>query len=150
MIDIRPCTVNEIEQSPNFDDVIAEYGAESAMPEIGTPKPRMDMYRDIEAAGMLHAVAAFDGLSLVGFMVPIVVTLPHYGVMAATVESFFVAKDRRKNGVGLKMLAFTERHVKERGAKVLLLSAPVASVLDQVMSLSKRYRNSNKVYVVAL
>lgn len=151
MVEIRPCTVAELEAAPNLAEVLAEYAREASLPELGEPTPQTATYRALEASGMFHPIAAFDENSrLLGFILPIVVTLPHYGVVAATVESFFVSQAERPKGIGLMLLMLAENLAKNLGAKALLLSAPAGGVLDEVLFRTKRYRYSNTVYVTAL
>lgn len=149
MVEIRPCRVAELEAAPNLAAILAEYAEESGMPELGQPNVQVPTYRALEAAGVFHPIGAFDQGQLVGFILPIVVVLPHYGVPAATVESFFVRKASRRTGAGMKLLAAAEELARGLGAKALLLSAPVGSVLARVMP-RLPYRHSNDVFVRAL
>jgi GNAT superfamily N-acetyltransferase len=146
---IRRCTVAELESAPNLSEVLEAYERESAMQELGKATPQIHVYRAMEAAGLFHPIGAFDDRRLLGFILPIVVVLPHYGVVAATVESFFVLGAERKRGIGLLLLAHAERVARDLGAKALLLSAPVGSALAMVMP-KKQYRHSNQVFVKAL
>lgn len=150
MIDVRRCTVAELEAAPNLAAVLAEYAAESSLPELGEPSPQIETYRALEASQMFWPIAAFDGEMLVGFILPIVVKLPHYGVLAATVESFFVPVAHRKQGVGIFLLHKAEEVARELGAKALLLSAPVGGALAEMMHKSKSYRHSNDAFIKAL
>lgn len=150
MIDVRRCTVAELEAAPNLYEVLAEYAHESGMPELGEPNPQFETYRLLEAGGCFHPIAAFEGEMLVGFILPIVVKLPHYGVVAATVESFFVPAADRHKGLGLFLLHKAEEVARELGAKALLLSAPTDSALARTMRLLKGYRHSNEAFVRAL
>lgn len=147
---VRRCTVAELEAAPNLAEVLDAYARESSMPELGRPNPQVATYRALEASGMFHPIAAFEDEKLVGFILPIVVALPHYGVVAATIESFFVLKAVRKQGVGLRLLRFAERTARDLGAKALLLSAPVGGALARMLAIRKSYRHSNDVYVKAL
>lgn len=150
MVEIRTCTVAEIEAAPNIAEVLAEYARDSSLPELGQGQAQFDAYRALEASGMFHPIGAFDSRRIVGFILPIVVKLPHYGVVAATVESFFVPLACRSKGLGLKLLAFAEDLARRLGAKALLISAPIGSRLAQVLARRKRYRHSNNTFVVAL
>lgn len=150
MVDVRRCSIADWEAAPNWHALLAAYAAEAATPELGPISPQMDMYRAGEAAGMLHPVGAFDGDLLVGFILSAVIVLPHYGVLAATVESFFVAPADRKRGVGLSLLGHAEGVARELGAKALLLSAPAGGVLSRVMCAHRAYRHNSETFVRAL
>lgn len=149
MIEIRPCTVAELEAAPNLAAVLAEYAREASMPELGQPAPQIETYRRLEASGAFHPIAAFEDGLLAGFILPIVVVLPHYGVLSATVESFFVPRAERKKGLGLRLLLAAEELARALGAKALLLSAPVGGILARVLP-GLPYRHSNDVFVRAL
>ena len=149
MTDIRRCTIAELEAAPNLAEVLDAYGNESAAPELGKPNPQVASYRALEAAGIFHPIAAFDGDRLVGFILPIMGALPHYGVMAATVESFFVLKAERKKGIGLRLLSFAESTVRDMGAKAFMVSAPTSGPLGRVLA-AKHYRHSNDGFLKAL
>jgi GNAT superfamily N-acetyltransferase len=147
---VRPCTVAELEEAPNLAEVLAEYAAESRLPELGDPIPQIATYYLLEQAGAMFPVAAFDGQALAGLILPIIIVLPHYGVLAATVESFFVPKVHRKQGVGMDLLRQAKDLARDLGAKALLMSAPINGVLDAALAARRSYRHSNNVYVVAL
>ena len=146
---IRRCTTAELEAAPNLAEVLAEYALESSMKELGPARAQVEIYRALEASGLFHPIAAFEGDRLLGFILPIVVVLPHYGVVAATIESFFVPKAVRKQGIGLRLLAMAEALARELGAKALLLSAPVTGSMGRVLA-AKGFRHSNDVFVKGL
>jgi len=146
---IRRCTVAELQAAPNIAEVLAEYARESSLKELGPTSPQWATYRTLEAAGVFHPIAAFEGARLCGFILPIVVVLPHYGVLAATIESYFVPQADRTKNIGIKLLRAAEELARGLGAKALLLSAPVGGALARLMPALK-YRHSNEVFVRAL
>jgi GNAT superfamily N-acetyltransferase len=144
---VRRCTVAELEAAPNLPELLAEYARESSMRELGDPCPQVDTYRRLESAGVFYPIAAFEGECVAGFILPIVVALPHYGAVAATVESFFVPRAKRAKGLGLRLLAEAEALARDLGAKALLLSAPVGGTLARALHRKRAYRHSNDVFV---
>lgn len=149
-IEIRRCKVSDIEAAPNLEALLAEYGAESSLPEIGPAAAQFPMYRHLETAGMLHAIGAFQGDELVGFVCVLVSVLPHYGRTVATSESLFVTAPARSTGAGMRLLRNAEDVAREHGASAFLLSAPVDSQLEKVMRGTHSYRPSNSVFVKEL
>lgn len=148
MITVRACTIAELEATPNLGELLHEYAAESSMHELGPVSAQVETYRKLEASGMFHPIGAFeDDTRCVGFILPLVITLPHYGVLAATIESFFVPYLQRKKGIGLLLLRKAEELARGLGAKALLLSAPVHSDLAYAMHHRRAYRHSNEVFV---
>ena len=81
-LSIRPVTFAEIEKSPAAPRLFAEYAAESAITELGTPKPDAAYYASLEAGGALFGFGAFLDDELVGFFMLLVAHVPH-GVSGA-------------------------------------------------------------------
>jgi GNAT superfamily N-acetyltransferase len=150
MVEIRPCSFDDLDASAEFPALLAQYAAESSHPELGAPCAQIETYRAMERTGMLHVIGAFAADQLAGFLLITVVVLPHYGVLAATAESFFVAPEYRKSGAGLRLLAAGEALARGLGARAMLVSAPVGGALSRVMSARRSYRLSNEVFVKAL
>ena len=144
-LSIRPVTFAEIEKSPAAPRLFAEYAAESAITELGTPKPDAAYYASLEAGGALFGFGAFLDDELVGFFMLLVAHVPHWQLPIASSESFFVAKDHRKSGAGMKLLHAAETKSAEVGAAGPFISAPVGSVLEQVMR-GIGYRPTNSVF----
>lgn len=149
-VDIRPCTVAEIAAAPNIDALLAEYGEESGMAEIGEQSAQFPVYEQLERAGMLHAIGAFREDELVGFITVLVSALPHYGRHVATSESLFVTAGARKTGAGLRLLTTAQATARALGAEAFLLSAPEGSQLAEVMQGLRDWRPSNRVFVKEL
>lgn len=149
MIEIRPCTVTEVEQSASLQQLLSDYARESSLPELGNASAHFETYRGMEAAGLLRIIGAF-GPDLVGFAAVLVYGLPHYGGRrVASTESIFVAPAARAGGTGLKLLRAAEEMARDLGAAALLVSAPVGGRLAQVLPRSG-YRESNRVFIRGL
>lgn len=145
MLTIKPCTIDELEASPNFADLLAEYASESAISGMPAPAAKMSMYRSLEASGAIVVFGALVSEELVGFLAVLAPMLPHYGRTVATAESFFVAKDHRNSGAGLELLRRAEKHADEIGSPALLVSAPAGGVLEKVLP-RVGYDHSNTVF----
>lgn len=148
-MEIRRCTVADIEQAEHLRAVLDSYGAESAMPEMGEVKADFAAYRAMEAAGMLHVIGAFDP-ELIGFITLLHYRLPHYGGRGVcSSESYFVTPERRNTGAGLRLLRAAEDKARDLGASALLVSSPAGGRLAQVLPRAG-YRESNRVFVRGL
>jgi GNAT superfamily N-acetyltransferase len=112
------------------------------MPQID---PHLPMYRQLEAAGVLHAFGAFSGDELVGFLLMIVSPVPHYSAVVANTESFFVKDGHRKGGTGVRLLKMAEEHAKNLGAVGVFVSAPSGGRLSRAMPLLG-FRETNRVF----
>lgn len=135
-----------MERAPNLAELLAEYGAESSIDDLGPPSVQIETYRQMEAVGALQLLGAFQGNDLVGFLVMIVSMLPHYGARVASTESFFVAGNARKSGAGLRLLHEAEQLARNLGAAGFFVSAPKGSKLAAVLDAHKAYRETNRVF----
>ena len=143
-------TVANMEREPNLAALFAEYAQESATPELGTPDVQLEMYRQMEAAGALKILAAYDeSATLVGFMVLIVSVVPHFGRCIASTESYFVTKSARGGGTGIKLLHCAEQLARDLGAVAFFVSSPSNGRLAKVMP-RMGYRETNRVFMRGL
>ena len=133
MLTVASSTVAAIADAREFAALAAEYAAESAIDGLPPPAAKMETYRHLESAGMLHAFDARRSDALVGFITVLAPVLPHYGVPVAVSESFFVAKAHRGTGAGLKLLRAAEEKARTLGSPGLLVSAPFEGALFKVL-----------------
>lgn len=131
---VRPVTFDDLHASPQFAALAAEYAQESANPEMGAVEPDIEAYRAMEAAGVLHFAGAYQGDALLGYVVVVVNSTPHYrGKRVAVTESIFVASAHRRTGAGMKLLRAAEDMARDAGAVALVVSAPIGGRLAQVL-----------------
>lgn len=142
---IRKSTISELEAAQNFDALLSEYAAECAIDGLPTPAIRVEIYKKLESINLLQFYAAFLDDLLVGFITVLALNGPHYQTVLGTTESFFVGKQYRQSGAGLKLLAAGEQHAKEIGAPGLLVSAPTGGSLAAVLE-GKEYVETNRVF----
>ena len=148
-MEIRECSIAEVESAKILDLLLSSYGEESSMPELGKPDACFATYRAMEASGSLRIIGAFNP-DLVGVAFLLVYGLPHYaGRLVGTLESFFVLPSERQRGAGMKLLRAAEDMARDMGAVALMVGAPVGSRLDTVMQHSI-YRPTNRVFTRAL
>lgn len=148
-ITVQPRTVADMEREPNLFALFAEYAQESATPELGAPDVQLPMYRQMEAAGALQLLGAYQGETLVGFLVLIVSVVPHFGKCIASTESYFVTPSARRGGTGIKLLRAAEELARSVGAVAFFVSSPSNGRLAQVMP-RMGYRETNRVYMRGL
>ena len=145
-ISVKPFPIADFEAAPNMAELLAEYAQESALDELGAANPQFATYRQMEAMGAARMLAAFQGDTLVGFLVVIISVVPHFGKPVASTESFFVAQAARKTGAGLKLLHEAEQIARESGAVGFFVSAPTGSKLADVLDNLKPYRETNRLF----
>jgi GNAT superfamily N-acetyltransferase len=145
MLSIARSSVAEITGAAEFARLSAEYAAESAIDGMPPPAAKLETYRQLEATGMLHSFAAHHDAALVGFITLLAPVLPHYGVPVAVSESFFVARAHRRTGAGLRLLQAAEDLARTLGSPGLLVSAPFAGRLFEVLP-RRGYVETNRVF----
>lgn len=133
MLTVQRSSVAVIERAVEFAALVEEYTAECAIDGLPSPVVKMLAYRELEQAGLLHVVSALEGDALIGFISVLAAPLPHYGIVVAVSESFFVCKAKRQTGAGLRLLRAAEDKARELGAPGLLVSAPFGGSLFKVL-----------------
>ncbi len=146
---VRDSSIAEFEAAPNIWELLQLYADESAVKGLPSPSAKAELYKQLESTGALHSIGAFLGDELVGFITVLSAKLPHYGNLVSVAESFFVTKEHRKTGAGLRLLRSAEEHAKSVGSPGLLVSAPVGGDLAEVMP-GVGYTESSRVFFKAL
>ena len=146
IVTIKQCTIAELESAPNIGELIDDYAAESAIEGLPHPTAKAETYKALEAAGLLSSFASYEEDELTGFITVLCAELPHYGRQIATVERFFVARNKRKGGAGVKLLHTAETFAREKGSPGLLVSAPFGGVLAAGLEHSASYIETNRVF----
>lgn len=149
MIEIRKCTIDEVESCRNFPVLAREYAEDAAIHGLPSPVEKLDTYRAIEKLKIFQGYAAVLDGEIVGFMAILVPIIPHYGIGVAVMESMFVGRAYRSSGAGLKLIKAAERHAVEAGSPGLLLSAPYGGRLEKVLP-RRGYRATNTVFFKAV
>lgn len=133
-MNVQPSTIAELEAAPNIEALLAEYAAESAIDGLPPPAAKVETYRTLEAARMLHTFSALTSSGqLAGYITVLAPELPHYSAVVAVAESFFVAKRWRMTGAGVDLLHAAEDKARALGSPGLLVSAPYAGRLFDVL-----------------
>lgn len=145
-VEIKKCTIADLEAHPNFVELIAEYAAECSIDGLPEPRGKLDLYKSIERAGMMFPFEAkLDGI-LIGFMVVIVTVNPHYGIVLATTETLFVKRDRRYTGAGGRFIAEAKELAREHKSPGVFVIAPIDSTLEKVLRDRKDSVETNSVF----
>jgi GNAT superfamily N-acetyltransferase len=146
-MNVQPSTVAFLEAAASFPALLAEYGAESAISGLPPPAAKMEQYRQLEAVGILHVIAAtLDDGDLIGLITVLCAPLPHYGgAPIGITESFFVRPMHRKSGAGLRLLKAAEEKAAAMGCSDLLVTAPIDGDLAEVLP-RRGFRMTNVVY----
>ena len=141
------CTAAEIFDGPTFPELSAGYARECGNPLLGSVAPSRDYYEALESTGFAQCFGAYLGSRMCGFGVTLAAVLPHYGRASATVESLFVLREARAQGLGRLLMTAIENHCRRIGCAAVLYSAPVGSRFAQQLFLdSEHYTNTNHIF----
>lgn len=132
MFETREISYRVESESPGFQETVAEYLAETQNPGIGSPEIQFDRYKELNAAGSLKCVGAFEAEELVGLAHVTFARSQHYPFPIASIESFYLRKAFRKGTNGLKFLNAVKKMVKASGAPGLVFMAPPGSGYDKL------------------
>lgn len=145
MIVIRKYSITELYAAENVKELFKEYEEESAIDGLPPIAAKKELYFHIESLGALNIFGAFLDNVLVGFVTVLSPIVPHYGIVVAVAESFFVAKQYRKTGAGLRLMRAAEDRAKEIGSPGILFSAPFGGQLSDVLA-KKKYKETSRVF----
>lgn len=110
---------------PLFDDLWADVAVDQDRFKAKCDEAR---YAACDAAGLIHLVTARSGTKeLAGYYCSFVNTNPHYlgqGLMAFT-DMYYLKPEFRRGTNGLKLFAFTEESLRERGVVKIYTSHKV-------------------------
>lgn len=132
-IDIREVSLETLCGDENFHSLLEEYSEELKIEGLPKPKADLETYKIIEKLGSMKLFTAWDGDIIVGLINIITSSNPHYGVVIPSSESFYVSKNSRKTGAGIKLLMEAEKYVKSIGAGAFFVGCHVGSNLRIVL-----------------
>lgn len=130
---VRPCTVADLADAPEFEALAQEYAAEAGRAISLGAAPQIDIYKSAESAGNMLFAGAWLDEKLVGFLVLALYIVPHYGTKIAATESIFVTESARNTGAGKQMLKQAESIACDAGATGLAVSAPIGGRLAKIL-----------------
>jgi GNAT superfamily N-acetyltransferase len=132
---IESITVADFFAHPDAPALLDAYARECANEGLPAYNPHLDTYGLIEASGALQLLAAVDATGrMLGFLALLVSLNPHYSVLLAVTESWFVAPEHRATGAGLALYRTAKDAAKARGALAIYVSAPAGGQLAGVMA----------------
>ncbi|NLX17566.1 MAG: hypothetical protein GXY45_11465 [Ramlibacter sp.] len=146
MVTVELSTVEAVASHLDFPALALAYEQEADSARVGMDKVRgvnFNAYLHLEAAGLIHVVAAHDGDRLIGFAVLLLSEHLHFSRMVATVEAIFALPE---TGAGAELMRFLEGFARQQGAAGLFISAPTGGRLDRVMRRSRSYSQTNAVF----
>lgn len=146
--EIRSATVADVMDNPRFQQLIEQYAQECANPTMGAPAPDREQYEALAKIGMLHALGAYQGDELVGFISYLLTPMMHFSSCAATTESLFLSPEHRHGLLGVRLIKAALTQAVSQGAKGLYVTAPAGSQLEKLARVMK-LKHTNTVFFVS-
>lgn len=105
--------------------------------ELMVLSPDVEQYRQIEQAGMLFAIIAYDDDEIVGYSINVLSRNLHYSALLVVQNDvLFVGKAHRAGRVGMRLIDMTKAAAAKRGARLMLWHAkegtPLAGILPRM------------------
>lgn len=147
MVVVRKATVSEVMDAENYPALLREYEAECRAKKAPPVKPHKKSYQALELSGCLQVYGAFlEDNKLIGFVNVIVNIAPHYSEILGITESYFVGKEFRHTGAGDMLKRAAEDHAEGMNAYGCVITAPIGSVLAEILEKSKYYEETDRVF----
>jgi GNAT superfamily N-acetyltransferase len=144
MIEIRKF-LPSVERS-GIESLMNDHALEVETGLMQHPNPQWDLYEALEANDATIAYAAYEGLTMVGYVIVFLTPHLHYGFIYGAHDVIYVKPEYRKSSIGLYFIRRCEDEAKKRGAKCIYWHAKPMSVFAGVMRKSK-HRFDEEIYV---
>ena len=138
-----------LNNNPDVHELVRQYAEESHYDGLPYPDPDIGMYERLDAAGALICYAAYCDGRVVGFMIAIASSIPHYRQLMVSNESLFVAKPYRSTGAGVALIRSMVDHAKGIGAAAFMTTAPLTNGLGKILT-RMGFKHTNMVLCKAL
>lgn len=113
---------------PDAAPLLLRHWEEIALKDLNGPLDvDVQMYRNLDAAGVLHITTARDDGNLVGYAVYFLTPNLHYrSLLTADADVFFLVPEYRRGLTGLHLLKAAERALSSSGVTVVMQKTKVA------------------------
>lgn len=132
---IRIVEISVSEHIGQVGELLREHWLELAKnKDLMVLKPDVALYEAMEQAGVILALGAFDGDTLVGYSVNLVSKHLHYADLSyAQNDVLFLAKSHRQGRTGYRLIQATEQAAKARGVQMLVWHAKQNTPLETLL-----------------
>lgn len=129
-----------------FRSLFDRYADESGLAAYGKWAVAWDVYKSLEASGMLTVFVAYDGEKPVGLAGCLFTKHLHYSAPALCVDGLFVFPEYRKQGVGGRLFGCIHRLAKELRVNHLWVNCPPDGALDKELACKSSFKLIAKTY----
>ena len=129
---IEVCSFERLRRHKDWDALVREYIAETALDSMGAPSVQDEQYREADRAGELRCLVVLDGDRLAGLLVLTVSKHRHYTRPLMAVDSIYLRRPWRKGRIGLDLIGAARALAAREGAQGLVLTAIPGSPLDRL------------------
>lgn len=114
-------------------------------------RPDWQRYMQLEQAGKLFVLYAFDGDKLIGYSCNVIDYHLHYSALKVSSNDVLFVHPDHRGTCGLRLIAETERMAKDYGAELMLWHAKQDSQLDKLLRRKhERYAVQDVIYSTPL
>ncbi len=134
-VEVRPSNVNELRTIGQESDLLKDHWQEIASnKELMVLNPNWVRYYELEERDQFAMLAAWDGEVMVGYSVNFVFQHLHYSALTVmSNDIFYVDRDYRAGGLGVRLLNETEKLAREMECGILLFHSKPGSDLAEVL-----------------
>ena len=112
----------------------------------GEFNPDTEKYMKLEEKGLLKVYTARIENELVGYCAMVIYSDAQTGIFAAKQEVLYIKPDQRRSGLGLTLLSYIEKHLKENNIKELLQCVPVEMDWSALL-IQDGYKKMETIYI---
>lgn len=150
MIEIKQYTIPELFYSINFPNLVEEYVKECLTEGLLDPCIKFETYKKLEETSNYKVFVAIKEGKLIGFITVLSSVLAHHDRVFSLIESWFVAKEYRKTGAGIRLLIRVEKYAKTIRSFATIVNAPLYGDLIKTMDKHREYKGIYKVFLKVL
>lgn len=116
-------------------DLLNEHWEEVALnKQLMVLKPDVEKYKILDKMGMLMALCAYVGDTIVGYSVSIITPHLHYSdLLICQNDVIFVSKEYRNTPLGIRLIKKTEECAREKGVHMMLWHAKENSQFSTIL-----------------
>jgi len=144
---IKIITINQLFSQE--DGLFQKYSDEAKVPQAPDMAPDINHYLALEDNDALTVAGLYIDDKLQGFCTLVYFYLSHSDSLGASVDMFFIDSCHRGYGTGKKLISFAEDLARDKGAKIVTMTAPLNSRLEKV-ACSFGYEATNIIHTKAL
>jgi hypothetical protein len=112
-------------------------------------EPDWERYQDMDQRGLLRVYTARQGITMIGYAIFFIGRNMHYNFVQASQDILFVAIDHRKGRLGVNLIRYAEKRLKEEGVQVVIHHAKTTNSVGRLLE-AMGYEEIDRLYIKRL